>query len=544
MNAHPTAENKYETIVVGGGIAGLTAAAFLARAGQKVLLIEKNRECGGLVNSFSREGFHFDAGVRALEDAGIIFPMLKALDIPLEVVKSPVSVGIAKEILHIGDITSLKAYRDLLVKLYPGSEGEIDGIIHTIRKVMKYMDVLYGIENPVFKDLKRDRAFVFKKILPWLPKFLFTVGKINRMNMPVEEYLATVVKNPSLRDIISQHFFKDTPTFFALSYFSLYLDYFYPKGGVGKLAEVVKNKIAESGGEIKAGTRIIKVLANERRIKDQEDISYDYDNLIWAADLKTLYQITEIAGLPAQTKATFLDTKDKMLKSRGGDSVFTLFLGVDAPLDNFRKIANGHFFYTPSTTGLGETHRKELDTLLDRWEAVKKEEVLAWLDRFVALNTYEISIPGLKDPGLAPPGKTGLIVSFLAEYDLFKKIQEAGWYDEFKVEVENRVLRVLAETVYPMLKDRVILRFSFSPLSIENRTGSSEGAITGWTFQKPVPVINKIQIADRSVRTPLRGIFQAGQWAYSPAGVPMSILTGKLAADRVSKKAGGKMQNS
>ena len=45
---------------------------------------------------------------------------------------------------------------------------------------MKYMDVLYGIENPVFKDLKHDRDFIFKKLLPWLPKFIFTVGKINR----------------------------------------------------------------------------------------------------------------------------------------------------------------------------------------------------------------------------------------------------------------------------------------------------------------------------------------------------------------------------
>ena len=70
---------KYNTIVVGGGIAGLTAAAYLSRGGEKVLLIEKNGECGGLVNSFTRDGFHFDAGVRALEDAGIIFPMLKNL---------------------------------------------------------------------------------------------------------------------------------------------------------------------------------------------------------------------------------------------------------------------------------------------------------------------------------------------------------------------------------------------------------------------------------------------------------------------------------
>src|SRR5665647_747228 len=226
-------ESKYDTIIVGGGIAGLTSAAYLARAGQKVLLIEKNRECGGLVNSFTRDSFHFDAGVRALEDAGIIFPMLKDLGIHLDVIKSKVSLGIENEILHIEDLSSLLKYKELLIKLYPECKGEIDEVLKVIRKIMKHMDVLYGIENPVFKDLKRDRAFVLKKLLPWLPRFIFTVGKINNMNMPVEEYLTTIVKNTSLRDIISQHFFKNTPTFFALSYFSLYLDYFYPKGGVG-----------------------------------------------------------------------------------------------------------------------------------------------------------------------------------------------------------------------------------------------------------------------------------------------------------------------
>jgi phytoene dehydrogenase-like protein len=146
-------------------------------------------------------------------------------------------------------------------------------------------------------------------------------------------------------------------------------------------------------------------------------------------------------------------------------------------------------------------------------------------------------VPGLKDPSLVPQGKTGLIISFLAEYELFRLVQEAGWLDEFISELEDRVLRVISGSVYPMLKDKIILRFSFSPLSIENRVGSSEGAITGWSFQKNVPVVNRIQSSARSVRTPLPSVCQAGQWAYSPAGVPMSILTGRLAADKVLKKS-------
>lgn len=137
---------------------------------------------------------------------------------------------------------------------------------------------------------------------------------------------------------------------------------------------------------------------------------------------------------------------------------------------------------------------------------------------------------------MVPPGKTGLIISFLTEYDLFKKIKEAGWLDEFISELEKRVLEVISESVYPMLKDKTIAHFSFTPLSIENRVGSSEGGITGWAFHESMPVVNKIQNAARSVLTPIPSIYQAGQWAYSPAGVPMSILTGKLAADQVLKQ--------
>jgi len=529
-------DNKYNTIIVGGGIAGLTSAAYLSRAGQKVLLVEKNKECGGLVNSFTRDGFHFDAGVRALEDAGIIFPMLKDLGIHLEVVKSPVSVGIGNEIIHIEGQDSLIKYSQLLLKLFPESKEEIDNVIKIIRKIMKHMDVLYGIENPVFKDLMRDKAFVLKKLLPWLPKFIFTVGKINRLNMPVEEYLGRFIKNPSLRDIISQHFFKNTPAFFAMSYFSLYLDYFYPKGGVGKLPDSLKNKIRDCGGEILTETRITEVMAEERLLKDQNNTSYKYDSLIWAADLKTLYRITKTGGLSQRIKTLSEETKSKFLKNRGGDSVFSLFVEVDEPLESFGRIAHGHFFYTPSKLGLGQVHRAELDLLLSNFEIVDKEQILIWLDKFTSLNTYEISIPGLKDPEMVPHGKTGLIVSFLAEYDLFKKIKEAGWLDEFISELENRVLRVISDSVYPMLKDKIITHFSFTPLSIENRVGSSEGAITGWSFQESMPVVNKIQNSGRSVLTPVPSIFQAGQWAYSPAGVPMSILTGKLAADKALKQ--------
>ena len=40
----------------------------------------------------------------------------------------------------------------------------------------------------------------------------------------------------------------------------------------------------------------------------------------------------------------------------------------------------------------------------------------------------------------------------------------------------------------------------------------------------------------KSILTPVPGVFQAGQWTYSPAGLPVSLLTGKIAANRVIKE--------
>ncbi|MBN1260667.1 MAG: NAD(P)/FAD-dependent oxidoreductase [Anaerolineae bacterium] len=526
----------HEAIVVGGGIAGLTAAAYLARAGLDVLLLEKNAQCGGLVTTFVKDGFRFEGGVRALESAGIILPMLKELGIHLETLPSPVSVGIEDRIIHVTSQENLKDYENLLKACYSESTEDIERVIALIKRIMKDMLVLYGVDNPLFNDFRNNTSYFIRVYMPWFFKFLVTLVRINGMKIPVEVSLDRIVKDRSLRDIISQHFFRSTPTFFAMSYFYLYTDYFYPKGGVGRLTEAVLDKLLEFGGQIKTGTEITGVDAAENRLVDKDGNLYEYEQLVWAADLKTLYRITNTEGLPPESAAKIAAQKETLLAGRGTDSIFTVYLGVAAPPETFKAISNGHFFYTPSRQGLGETHRSQLRQLLQHWSTVSKDEVFAWLDEFCRLNTYEISIPVLKEPGVAPEGKTGLIVSTLFEYDLVKKVSESGWYEEFRVEVENRMIDVLSASIYPLLKDRLIFKFSTTPLTIEKLVGSSEGAIVGWSFEDPIPVTSSMLGINNAVKTAIPQVMQAGQWSYSPNGVPTAILTGKLAADALIRK--------
>ena len=168
----------YDVIIVGAGIAGLTAAAYSAKAGLKVLVCEKEEKTGGLVNSFEYKGFVFDGGIRAIENSGIVLPMLRQLGVAVDFLPSPVSIGIQKDVITIRSKDSLAEYQALLAKHFPDNEQDIAGIIQEIARIMGYMDVLYGIENPLFLDLKNNLGYVFKKILPWAFKYMITAPKI------------------------------------------------------------------------------------------------------------------------------------------------------------------------------------------------------------------------------------------------------------------------------------------------------------------------------------------------------------------------------
>jgi len=528
-----------DVVVVGGGMAGLTASAYAARAGHRVLLFDKQPVLGGLVQSFQREGFTWDAGIRALEDSGIVFPMLEDLGIDVDFVKSPVSLGIEDRVIPVESTASLDDYRRLLEHFYPESRQDIQSILAVIRRVMKHMDVLYGIENPVFKNLLRDRKYVLR-LLPWLGQFLLTIGRINRMTAPVDRYLESLTTARALIDMISQHFFRKTPAFFALSYFSLYLDYVYPVGGTGALPRAMASYCAACGVEMRKATAIVAIDPIAHSVTDETGTAHVYRKLVWAADLKTMYRLVDIAALPqGRMRDNVRKRVSAVEAARGGDSVFTLYLGVDIGPAWFSAKSNGHFFYTPSRNGVGPSIHSTLDAIVADVERTPggdmPEPVRCWIEQYIRYTTYEISIPVLKDASLAPEGKTGLIVSVLFDHALWAAARAQGWYEELKILTEDTLIEALDSSVYPGLRRTVTTRFSSTPVTIADTVGSADGAITGWSFANPVlPAIRKIQHIARAVGTPLPDVYQAGQWTYSPSGLPIAILTGKIAADRVT----------
>jgi phytoene dehydrogenase-like protein len=264
-----------------------------------------------------------------------------------------------------------------------------------------------------------------------------------------------------------------------------------------------------------------------KQVTDAQGNTFGYRRLIWAADLKTFYRILNLDNMAdGQVKKTIIERQAEVKYKTANDSVYTLFLGVDLNKEYFASKHSEHFFYTPVKTGQSVAGETPLQA--------DRRGIEQWLEKFFALTTYEISIPVLRDASMAPTGKTGLIVSVLFDYRLARLVEEMGWYEEFKSFCGTCIINTLEASIYPGLKQTVVQQFSSTPLTISRVAGNTDGAITGWAFtNNPMPAESRLPKIMNSVKTPVPNVFQAGQWTYSPSGLPISILTGKISADKV-----------
>lgn len=126
------------------------------------------------------------------------------------------------------------------------------------------------------------------------------------------------------------------------------------------------------------------------------------------------------------------------------------------------------------------------------------------------------------------------------DYRLVRLLSDAGEYESFKRFCTDKTTDVLQALLFPGIRERVWFTLCATPLTIERETGNAQGAITGWAFTNTtMPAENRFKRIARAIRTPLEDIYQCGQWTFSPSGLPVSIPTGKLAADAVRKALKG-----
>ena len=256
-------EIKYDSIIVGSGAGGLTSALCLARAGQKVLLLEQHDVPGGWCHSFTLNGQRFSPGVHyvgLIDEGEGTNEILRGLGVANDLVFFEMNRE-GYEHCHIGDekfsmpagIENLKAE---LCKRFP----------EETKAIVKYLDLV----NTIYKQLMvipSMSGFWDHVTVPYKTRY---VGKYGLFTL--KRVIDWHIKDPLLKAILNvQCGDHGLPPFKAsfLVHSVLMAHYFdggfYPMGGGGGFVKAFTKRIKSLGGEIRTQAKVERILVEQGR---------------------------------------------------------------------------------------------------------------------------------------------------------------------------------------------------------------------------------------------------------------------------------------
>jgi len=509
----------YDVVVIGSGIAGLTAAGYLAKGGARVVVCEQADRVGGLFNSFRRDGFTFDGGIKALENAGLILPTLEQLGVldQIGLVKSPIALITRQHVQPIREQADLEAYFAHLAELFPAEREGLQKVLADARRIFQLLGALLSFSS-LFARSPEGRVSRGAWARGNLPAFAQAPRILGLMKRTLRDYSAERIHDPALVNLLCDLFPEGTTAFFGLGYFGIFLDYHYPAGGMGAIPQALEQSIRAWGGEILTGARVERITLQDGRatgvaLADGRELRAG--KVIAAGDVRrTFTQMLPAGALPADYLAP-------VLRAKPAHTVFQLFLGLDIPPEELDLQDCGHVFYAPDLEGITEDDR------------------LTRADYFMHV-PQEISVPCLHHADLAPAGKTGLILSAMTKWqygDTWGLVHGRPGEQHARL-VERCAADMLAsfELYYPDLSRHIVLRVPSTPYAVYEHSLNMEGSIMGWSYDRHETWDRGgfMQIR-KALTTPIPNLLLAGHWAFSPGGSPTAVLTGKLAADIILK---------
>jgi phytoene dehydrogenase-like protein len=524
---------SYDAIVIGGGHNGLVSAAYLARAGKRVLVLERRHVLGGAaVTEEVFPGFRFSVCSYVVS---LLRPeIIRELDLPrhgLEILPLDGTFTPMPDGDHLWRMSDHARTRREIYRHSPTDAEAYDEYAKAMVEMARFVKPILSMVPPDpfsydvaglarlaglgqrFRRLSRGQQHGLLQLMTMSAADLLDQWfetDVLKATMSASGIIGTFlgVRSPGTAYVLLHHYMGEIDGAFRSWGFS--------RGGTGAISLAIAGAAREAGVVIRTEAPVERIKAKGGRatgvvLPGGEEI--DAAVVLSSVDPRITFQrLCEPGALPA----AFLRDVGRY-KFRGSSGKVNLALDA---LPDFKCLP-----------GPG-AHLRGAISISPSVEYMERAYDDAKYGDFSRRPYIDVVIPSLTDPSVAPPGKH--VLSCFVQYAPYR-LREGNW-DEKREAFGDTVIETLAEYA-PNLKQIIRHRQVLTPLDLEREWTLSEGnifqgelSLEQLFFLRPVPGWARY-------RTPLAGLYMCGS-ATHPGGGIMGA-PGRLAALEVLKDVGG-----
>ena len=517
---------KYDAIVIGGGHNGLTAAAYLGRAGKKVLVLERRHVLGGAaVTEEVFPGFKFSvcSYVVSLMKSNVMrelmLPKFGLELLPLESTLTPLendylirtadsdqtyreiarhSKKDAENYMRFGPAMSQigMAVRPILETIAP---NPIRPSISDISATKKILDHVKSLTSKQFEYLTKLMTMSSADFLDeW-----FEYEPL-KATMSASGIIGTFMgpRSPGSAYVMLHHYMGDIDGAFRA--------WGFQRGGTGAVSMAIARSAEHFGVDIMTEASVEKVIVKNGRavgVALENGDEYNSNIVISGLDPKlTFLKMLDETDLPSDFVSAI-----KNFRIRGSSGKVNLALDA---LPNFTCLPGyGH-------------HLRGAISISPSYDHLERAYDDAKYGNFSEAPFMDIILPSVLDPDMAPPGKhvMSCFVQY-APYDI-----NGGWNDQKREAFGDAVINTIARYA-PNIKDIILHRQVLTPADLESTFGLTEGNIFHGelTLQQLFSLRPAVKWADYT--TPIKNYFQCGSGTHPGGGITGS--PGEMAAKKI-----------
>lgn len=505
----------YDTIVIGSGIGSLTTATILAKAaGQRVLVLEKHSEPGGLTHVFRRDGASWDVGLHYIGDMAPGSPARSRFDyLTGDAVKwNQMPHNLEHHFLPDMDLKTSSDPKETIERIVRAFPEEARGI------------------RAWFRDITTASSWAklyFASLMapPFIGTPLRAIARMTgrKWTASTAKRLNAHIISPTLRALLT-NFWGDyglPPSQSAFVIHALITEHYqhgawFPVGGSGRIARAMETQIESTGGAVRVCQEVTEIIVEngravgvqvvDRRSSTPMTCNYRANRVI--SGVGAAITFNQLLPTHGQVGAKTQNLRDKLRTFPVGTSAVTAYLTLND---------------SPCSIGI-EGENLWISTMIDHDEVARRSADLLKGHVYQAF----VSFPSIKSG--EEKNHTGEIICF-APYDAFAKWEDTPQGNRGKAysalkERMGKAMLALAETGAPGITELTTEIEVSTPLSIKHFTSHPYGAFYG------IPATPKrFKSHSFGPRTPIPGLLLTGQDAGS-LGIMGALMGGVGAAAR------------